>query len=272
MRPWWKVDKKTGECYQLPCSKCPECISRRVSAWSFRLSQEQKICDSSHFITLTYATDTLPYSDKGHKNLCKSDVQKFFKRLRRAHGIPGQKKIKYYLAGEYGSKTRRPHYHVILFNAEIETIQPAWNLGEIHYGRVEPASIGYTLKYISKPKCVARCSWDDRQKEFSLMSKGLGANYLTRSMVSWHRMDLKNKVFCVSEDGKKLSMPRYFKDRIYDEHERAIIKQHFIEKTGKEIEKFNSSPDFDTLFLEREAGITAAYKRMYYMSTQNTFL
>lgn len=111
-------------------------------------------------------------------SLRKTDLQSFFKRLRKAHP-PIDKddpttQIKYYAAGEYGGKTNRPHYHIIIFNAKLELLQPAWDLGQIHYGQVSDASIGYTLKYISKPSRIPLHRNDDRQKEFALMSKNLG--------------------------------------------------------------------------------------------------
>lgn len=102
------------------------------------------------------------------------------KKLRKANP---DHKLKYYLCGEYGGKTFRPHYHLILFDAVLPTIQKAWEHGSIHYGAVSGASIGYTLKYMAKPGKIPLHQNDDRVPEFSLMSKGLGKNYLTEAMV-----------------------------------------------------------------------------------------
>lgn len=203
----------------VPCGKCPTCVARRVSAWSFRLMQEDKSSIMSNFITLTYDTSKVPITRAGFMSLSKRDIQLFFKRLRKLN----DNKIKYYLVGEYGSKTMRPHYHIILFNCAIETIQKAWDLGGVHYGTVSGASVGYTLKYISKPKRVPMHVNDDRQREFSLMSKGLGKSYLTDQIIGWHKADLDNRVFLNIEAGKKASMPRYYKDKIYDETERKRV-------------------------------------------------
>lgn len=97
--------------------------------------------------------------------------QLFFKKLRLANS----EKIKYYLVGEYGGIKKRPHYHVLLFNANIETIQPAWSYGEVWYGTVTEASIGYCFKYIMKPSRVPEHRNDDRIPEFALMSKDWAA-------------------------------------------------------------------------------------------------
>lgn len=203
----------------VPCGKCPECVARRTSAWSFRLMQEDKISSMSNFITLTYDTKHVPISRAGYMSLSKRDIQLFFKRLRKLN----ENQIKYFMSGEYGSQTMRPHYHIILFNCAIETIQEAWALGRVHYGTVSGASVGYTLKYLSKPGRVPFHKNDDRQPEFRLMSKGLGKNYLTEQMTCWHKADLDNRVYVNLEDGKKCSMPRYYKDKIYSENERKRI-------------------------------------------------
>lgn len=185
----------------VPCSKCPTCLSRRASAWSFRLMQQAKVSDSAQFITLTYDTSTVPITSNGFMSLAKRDVQLFFKRLRFAQGVSG-KTIKYYTAGEYGGKTKRPHYHSIIFNAKIELIQEAWQKGNVHYGEVTEASVGYSLKYISKKGMIPEHKNDDRVPEFALMSKGLGKNYLTDAMVRWHTADAENRMY-LNLDGKK---------------------------------------------------------------------
>lgn len=151
-----------------PCGKCPPCLARRASSWSFRLMQQEKVSSNAHFITLTYDTTHVPLTENGFMSLRKRDVQLFFKRLRKAQG---DNRIKYYLCGEYGGKTYRPHYHILLYNVQLELIQPAWSLGQVHYGTVTGASIGYTLKYMTKEKRIPLHQNDDRVPEFSLMSK-----------------------------------------------------------------------------------------------------
>lgn len=243
MAPFAKRDEITGKWMDFPCGKCPECYSRRISGWSFRLVKEGQTSESALFVTLTYDTQFVPISKNGFMNLDKSDVQKYFKRLRKRHekryrSIPkeARSKIKYYTCGEYGDSSMRPHYHAIIYNAHPEDLEMAWTdpatkyrLGTIHIGKVTEASIGYTLKYMSKPKKVPLFNNDDRLPEFSLMSKGLGANYITPEMARWHKSDLYNRMFCALPEGKKIAMPRYYKDKIYSEAERKAISKH-VEK------------------------------------------
>lgn len=202
----------------VPCGKCAFCAATRRSDWSLRLRYEGKLHFGSKFITLTYADCHLSFRS-GVSQLVKSDLQKFFKRLRKsAAGVP----LRYYAVGEYGSKTHRPHYHIILFGDVPEKqIRDAWPFGQVHIGSVTPASVAYCLGYIVNRR--ARTGRRARVAEFAVMSRGdrkegskfrygLGHNYLTKAMVEWHRSGRKNYVIV---DGGKRHLPRYYKDRIF---------------------------------------------------------
>lgn len=62
---------------EVPCGRCPACRRRRAAAWSFRLLQREKLCHSSHFVTLTYDTDNVPVSDFGEMTLCPPPLARF---------------------------------------------------------------------------------------------------------------------------------------------------------------------------------------------------
>lgn len=234
--PFTKKNTMKGETIPLPCGKCPECRKRAISAWSFRLMQEDRVSTSSHFITLTYDTANVPISRNGFMELSKRDIQLFFKRLRKALssgrvagsevGHKDHPPLKYFAVGEYGGKTLRPHYHLVLFNVDISFISPAWNLGHVHYGIVSGASVGYTLKYMMKDSKIGKHRNDDRVREFRLMSKGLGERYLTPEMIKWHHEDINNRMYCNLQDGKKIAMPRYYKNKIYTDFERKVAGFH----------------------------------------------
>lgn len=229
------VTKKTGQKVPVPCGKCPDCKGRRTSGWSFRLMQEEKRSMTAQFITLTYDTNHVPITRNGYMSLDKRHVQLFFKRLRKAHSRdPIGKRmppIKYYAVGEYGGKTKRPHYHAIILNAHLPLIQRAWELGSVHYGTVTGASVGYTLKYMQKESKIPMHRNDDRLREFSLMSKGIGEAYLTQAMVKWHHADMLNRMYVTTEQGQKVSMPRYYKQKIFVETELKRIG-HFAIQTA----------------------------------------
>lgn len=221
-------------------------MRRRVSGWSFRLNKHSEQCNAAHFVTLTYNDETIPKTKSGLQTLQKTDLQKFFKRLRKV----SIDKISYYAVGEYGSETQRPHYHIILFNADINDIENSWKLndniiGHVHFGTFNDATIGYTLKYITKEKRVPMFQGDDRQKEFALMSKKLGANYLTKNIIKWHKNLVEERMFLPLKDGKKASMPRYYKDKIYNEGEKfrvSVYMEYMAEiQAQKEQEEYGEN-------------------------------
>lgn len=202
----------------VPCGVCPFCAVTRRSDWAFRLYQELKKHDQSIFITLTYSNNHLTY-DYGQPQLVKSDLQNFFKRLRKK-GY----KCRYFAVGEYGSKTYRPHYHIILFGSvPREVIETSWArfdkkskkyhaIGHVHIGQVNEKSIMYCLGYLINAR-----QWKmkhHRVPPFTLMSRrpGLGSNYLTKSMIDWHRSGRKNYVMYYDE---KRHLPRYYKNKIF---------------------------------------------------------
>lgn len=106
----------------VPCGKCKACRMDYSRVWANRMlielnDQENKAV----FLTLTYNPESLPYTgpdENGRKypTLCKRDLQLFWKRLRKAFPT---RKIRYYIAGEYGPKTHRPHYHAIVYGLSL---------------------------------------------------------------------------------------------------------------------------------------------------------
>ena len=215
-----------GAYYDFPCGKCYTCLQKRISHWSYRLVQEGKRCSSAYFLTLTYAPEHLPRTKNGFRTIEKSAVQKFLKRLRKQSTT----KIKYFAVGEYGTINKRPHYHLIIFNAEPEKIDKAWTLGTTYYGTVANASIGYVLKYMCKKSQIPQHSRDDRQPEFQLFSKSLGDNYLTPQMINWHKSNPAERCIVPLPDGKIASMPKFYKQRIFDDFDKKAQIQYYREQ------------------------------------------
>lgn len=240
------TNKLTGEIMHLPCGRCYPCTMRRVSGWSFRLVQEDRRAYSSAFVTLTYNTENIPISNKGFKTLSKTDLQSFFKRLRyyekEERYISDSRNncpIRYYACGEYGSQRHRPHYHIILFNASFKAIEKAWckdgkPIGDIYYGTVSEASVGYCLKYINKTSKIPMHQNDDRLKEFALMSKRLGDNYINERTKKWHHSNLEGNFYLPLTDGKKASIPRYYKQKMFSKEQLKAVA--FFKKQQQEKE------------------------------------
>ena len=228
--------KGATEKIPVPCGRCPPCKKTRVDQWVFRLMQEERVSSSAHFVTLTYDTRFVPISENGFLTLRKSDVQKYWKRLRKL--VPGDN-VKYYVAGEYGSKNNRPHYHAIVFNVPDEKLFfDAWSvdgvaIGNVHVGKVTNDSVAYTMKYIDKSNFRTKHSRDDRQPEFSLMSKGLGSSYLTNEVKRYHKRNL-GVMYVTKLSGHKCPMPRYYRKKLFTESElkqQVLFIQSAVEKS-----------------------------------------
>lgn len=209
-----------GRYVSVPCGKCPNCLKRRVASWSFRLEIEALQWQKQYFVTLTYDTDFVPISKNSFMTLKREDLTSFFKRLRHTAG-----KLKYYACGEYGTNNKRPHYHIILFGTSAMTqndIISAWSqpntgkhLGDVYFGKVEPASIRYTVQYYDKGEWRPAHARDDRAKEFSAMSQGIGKSFLDPKMVEY-LLQNPDKGYVYNKEGKKIAIPRYYKKRLYD--------------------------------------------------------
>jgi hypothetical protein len=112
----FKPTSKNGKPMQLPCGRCTGCRLEKSRTWATRCMHEASLYDQNCFITLTYDN-----FGKDGPTLVKADFQKFMKRLRH-HTDKRDKKIKYFMCGEYGDKNQRPHYHAIIFNYDF----PDW--------------------------------------------------------------------------------------------------------------------------------------------------
>lgn len=94
------------------------------------------------------------------------------------------------------------------------------------------------------------------------MSKGLGKNYLTEQMVTWHLAKPVERQYCNLQDGKKISMPRYYKDKIFTEEQRKLANEAMALKAAKEIEMlYNEQPLVDHYHNQKQAK-EAAYAKM----------
>lgn len=151
------------------------------------------------------------------------------------HEKRSKTKIKYFITGEYGDNTHRPHYHGIYFNIPLcvdvqKAFQKAWGNGFVQVKIANAKTINYTAKY-----CISESDDSDRQKHFMLVSKGMGLEYVNR-MYDWHK---KNKTYYgIKRGGMRVHMPRYYKDKIFDKTEKIESRlSDYAFKVWKESQK-----------------------------------
>ncbi|AXH73240.1 MAG: replication initiator protein [Microviridae sp.] len=249
LTPYSVRDKISNKLIPVPCGKCPDCIGKRLSGWSFRLQQEAKFSYSSYFITLTYDTEFIPICATGQFTLDKTDLQKYFKRLRKAHEKRYHSSlapIKYFAVGEYGTKNGRPHYHALIFNAHIDDIENSWRKKVTTSNKLDK----YTAEQlhplqsdILSNTCVNL--YPTPQPNFQLISQGIGISYLIQKNEKWHHDALTDRMYIPIEEGKKIAMPRYYKEKIYEKSQRKKIGVAMAEISAQspeltELEKINT--------------------------------
>ncbi len=191
----------------------------------FRLKKEYENSCSSAFVTLTYSPDTLPLSDCNVPTLCKTDLQLFMKRLRKSIVNP----IRFFAIGEYGTKTHRPHYHLLLFGCPpniAEHIDKTWQKGLYSIGEVSGASINYVTKYVvmggvdpvfndllDKYHCV---------RPFMVCSKRpfIGSAFLNNSL---EKYCLDHNTVTVIDNGIPTNLPRIYRGKIFNKESLETI-------------------------------------------------
>lgn len=150
--------------FTVPCGKCVECLKTKQNDYMVRIYEELMQAKKGCFLTLTYSPASVPYFERDGKRfytLWKPDVKDWLKRFRtnyeRATGIKG---LRFFLCGEYGSRTHRPHYHCIFFGLDKIDLSLAIRDWQDSFGFVlaedispDPASFERSARYISKYSC-----------------------------------------------------------------------------------------------------------------------
>ena len=206
----------------IPCGHCLLCTKRYRMHWVLRCMHEARFYEQMCYITLTvddkYLDEVFPplddvspgEIDRGYKwnSLTHVPFQKFMKRLRislkrgvpvfglkdgkpftdQYHGEP-YKSVRYFMCGEYGDITHRPHYHAIIFGYNPPDMKPllgkpglfisdhlskVWKFGFHTVAKVESACVSYVAGYCDKKMDKARDVWEYNgvHPEYVAMSRG----------------------------------------------------------------------------------------------------
>ncbi len=196
-----KIGSNTIGKMNVPCEGCIGCRTDRRKEWAARIMHEASQYESNSFLTLTYNDEQLPKDG----SLDKSHHRNFIKRLRQHYP---KTTMKYYMCGEYGDITNRPHYHSALMGLEFpdeilwshndgnplytsETLEKIWGHGHAKIGQLQMQSAEYVAGYILKK--ITGQNADDHyrrydnygnpywlQEEYNAMSKGIGEKWFKK--------------------------------------------------------------------------------------------
>lgn len=232
----------------VPCGRCIICRKNKAAEWAARISHEMEYHAEKCFITLTYSDDNIPKNENDIMTLNKRDVQLFMKRLRKNT----EKKIKYFVCGEYGENTSRPHYHAIILGwrpdlNDLTAVSAAkgrkiyssgelsdyWKNGNVQVGSVTQDSVYYVTGYIIKK--LNKEVLDGRTPEFLLCSRGIGLNYALDNIEKVRKGELLS-------NGSQTAIPKYYIKKVGVDKRYMLqraIDSEVVVKTRKGITDYN---------------------------------
>lgn len=260
---------------ELPCGQCLGCEIEKSNQWATRICLEAKMYKHNYFVTLTYNEDTVPvkinevaeidqeteeilgFKEVSELSLKKSDHVAFMKALRQKFAKLGHQGIRFFMCGEYGEETHRPHYHYILLNCPLYDLVPffvnsnhqqiyrskmleeTWQKGNVSIGEVTFESRAYVRRYTLKKQ-----HWKEKpliaEPEFILMSRnpGIGKPYYERNKDKIYKND---EVLIKKELSKALMKkpPKYF-DEILDVENPILLEQKKMQRRKNRIATRNN--------------------------------
>ena len=218
MRDYYEPDE-----FQVPgCSpKCLGCQEDYSRQWAVRAWHHSMKHKENAFITLTFNDKYVP------RELDHSIWQRFMKRLRRAISQP----VSMFMAGEYGSKNFRPHFHACIFGfgfpdrvlwsvrngVQLYTsafLGRLWSdpktgesFGFSSVGDVTFESAAYIARYVGKKSQRSVEELDGRKPEYSKCSlkRPIGKDWFLSYKSSVYPDDAVTLV-----SGRKVKPPRYY--------------------------------------------------------------
>lgn len=148
-----------------------------------------------------------------------SDCQKFLKRLRFHSKDKYNEEIRFYGVSEYGPRTYRPHWHLLLFfNSDELTssiqqlVSESWSYGRTTCELSRGGSASYVASYVNSNVCLPSLYVQHKEiRARSLHSKGYGNNHVFPTQATIHEFD---KMSSILLDGESISVNGEVK-RIY---------------------------------------------------------
>lgn len=239
------IDYSTGEFYDqilLPCGRCVGCRMEHSKQWANRcvLESLDHPKETNWFLTLTIDDDHLKdyITERGFATVRIDDISTFMKALRgrwsSQYHVDG---IRFFGASEYGDKSMRPHYHILVFGLPLfdlihyknndrgdpmwisRELEDVWQRGQIIVGEFNWNSAAYTARYVMK-KCdgMSQKVYDDLciEPEKTRMSRrpGIAASYFDANLDHIYDLDEIVLPATIGNNLQVISPPKYFDKRL----------------------------------------------------------
>lgn len=244
------------------CGQCLPCRIDRKRIWTHRLILEGADHTDKCFVTLTYDDEHLPADN----SLVPKHAQDWLKRLRKA---VEPVRLRFFLVGEYGDRTSRPHYHVALYGyppchrgrtdhrreyccPSCDLILRTWSFGGVDLGELNPESASYVAGYVTK-KLTKSDEYSEevlqgRHPEFTRMSRrpGIGGGFADEvaSTLLQYNLDTPENIPTALRHGSRIRpLGKYLRKRIAERAgiDAEEVKKYNIEKAQAALQDLRES-------------------------------
>lgn len=237
---------------KVPCGKCIGCKLDYSRSWALRSMHEAQLYDNytnCSFVTLTFNDEMMNRRENPH-SLNKKAFRTWIKRLRKAIKCDYGKEIRLMACGEYGSKHKRPHYHIIIYGFNFPDkriwkytrirgqdiiyyrspfLEKIWtpahsfeSYGFSVIGEVNFESSAYVARYCTKKLFGKQAIiYNDIEHEFLTTSRMPGIGYF---WLKKYFSEIFNRGFCYNHKGYKVPIPKYYVYKLQQLDEQLYIK------------------------------------------------
>lgn len=167
-----------------------------------------------------------------------SDCQKFLKRLRFHSKDKYNEEIRFYGVSEYGPRTYRPHWHLLLFFNSDELasviqqlVSESWSYGRTTCELSRGGSASYVASYVNSNVCLPSLYLQHKEiRARSFHSKGYGNNYVFPTQASIHEFDkmssilLNGESVSVNGKAKQIYPSRTYKHTVFPRFSNLVCK------------------------------------------------
>ena len=167
-----------------------------------------------------------------------SDCQKFLKRLRFHSKNKYNEEIRFYSVSEYGPRTYRPHWHLLLFfNSDELTssiqqlVSESWSYGRTTCELSRGGSASYVASYVNSNVCLPSLYLQHKEiRARSLHSKGYGNNHVFPTQATIHELDkmssllLNGESISVNGKAKQIYPSRSYKHTVFPRFSNLVCK------------------------------------------------